>query len=216
MTKTEIEKYLEVIENKLLFESERHTIILNRIWANSFPNESAVYLFRENDEICYVGETGSLKGRMNDILNTKNHTIRRNFGNAHFSEFANYEKPNSSKGFCEEIEILLNEKIQTNLTLSYIVLSLGRKELEEKLFDKFLPKYSIKGKRGKEKVYTKSAKQLLNENAYEKWTAENDEKLELLFCEGKNIKELSEIFKRNNGAIRSRIRKLELKEKYSR
>ena len=97
MTKTEIEKYLEVIENKLLFESERHTIILNRIWANSFPNESAVYLFRENDEICYVGETGSLKGRMNDILNTKNHTIRRNFGNAHFSEFANYEKPNSSK-----------------------------------------------------------------------------------------------------------------------
>lgn len=214
MTKIEIENYLDEIENKLIFESERHAISLNRDWANSFPSESAVYLFRENDEICYVGETGSLKGRMNDILNTKNHTIRRNFGNAHFCEFDNYEKPSSSKGFCEEIEILLNEKIQANLTLSFIVLSLGRKELEEKLFDKFQPKYSIKGKRGTEKTYTKSAKQLLNENAYEKWTAENDEKLEILFCEGKKVKELSEIFKRNHGAIRSRIRKLELKLKY--
>lgn len=214
MTKTEIENYLKEIETKLIFESERHAISLNREWANSFPNESAVYLFRENEEICYVGETGSLKGRMNDILNTKNHTIRRNFGNAHFSEYENYEKPSSSKSFCEEIEILLNEKIQTNLTLSYILLSLGRKELEEKLFDKFQPKYSIKGKRGTEKTYTKSSKQLINENAYEKWTIEDDEKLEILFCEGKKVKELSEIFKRNNGAIRSRIKKLELKEKY--
>ena len=216
MTKTEIENYLEKIENILLFESERHTIFLNRSWANSFPNESAVYLFRENDEICYVGETGSLKGRMNDILNTKNHTIRRNFGNTHFYEFENYEKPSSSKGFCEEIEILLNEKIETDLTLSYIVLSLGRKELEERLFDKFQPKYSIKGKRGAEKTYTKSAKQLLNGNAYEKWTTEDDQKLEIMFCEGKKVTELGEILKRNDGAIRSRIKKLELKEKYGR
>ena len=63
-------------------------------------------------------------------------------------------------------------------------------------------------------VNTKSSKQLINENAYEKWTIEDDEKLEILFCEGKKVKELSEIFKRNNGAIRSRIKKLELKEKY--
>jgi hypothetical protein len=41
-----------------------------------------------------------------------------------------------------------------------------------------------------------------------------DEKLEMLFCEGETIKELSGIFGRNDGAIRSRIKKLELKEKY--
>ncbi|ASS50560.1 MAG: hypothetical protein A3D31_13430 [Candidatus Fluviicola riflensis] len=214
MTRAEVENYLEEIESKLLFESERLKISLNRDWANSFPNESSVYLFRENDEICYVGETGSLKGRMNDILNTKNHTIRRNFGNTHFCEFESYEKPSSKKGFCEEIEILLNEKIELNLTMSYIVLSLGRTELEEKLVDKYQPKYNIKRKRGTGKNYTKSGKQLLKENAYEKWTIEDDEKLETLFCEGKKVTELSEIFKRNDGAIRSRIKKLELKEKY--
>lgn len=51
-------------------------------------------------------------------------------------------------------------------------------------------------------------------NAYTKWTLEDDEKLEQLFCEGYSIKELSKEFGRNNGAIRSRINKLEMKEKY--
>jgi ASC-1-like (ASCH) protein len=52
-------------------------------------------------------------------------------------------------------------------------------------------------------------------NAYKPWTKEVDEKLELLFCEGKSISELSKIFKRNEGAINSRIEKLELNEKYN-
>lgn len=148
MNQSQIEQYLTELEERLIFQSERKEIILSRNWANSFPVESAVYLFRENNEICYVGETGSLRGRMNDILNTKNHTIRRNFGNSHFFDFPNYEKPSSRKGFCDEIEILLNEKIQNTLTISYITMSIGRKELEERLFARFKPKYSIKGKRG--------------------------------------------------------------------
>ena len=52
------------------------------------------------------------------------------------------------------------------------------------------------------------------QQAYMPWTVEDDNKLELLFCEGKKVKELSEIFGRNSGAINSRIKKLELKEKY--
>lgn len=147
MNDSQIEKYLTELEDKLIFHSERKEIILTRNWANSFPPESAVYLFRENNEVCYVGETGSLRGRMNDILNTKNHTIRRNFGNAHFNEHLNYERPSSRRGFCDEIEILLNERIQNTLTMSFITLDLGRKELEERLFARFSPKYSVKGKR---------------------------------------------------------------------
>lgn len=52
------------------------------------------------------------------------------------------------------------------------------------------------------------------ENAYKPWTDEEDLQLTQLFCEGKLPKELSEIFKRNVGAINSRIEKLELKQKY--
>ncbi|QIH32314.1 DUF3276 family protein [Sphingobacterium sp. DR205] len=51
--------------------------------------------------------------------------------------------------------------------------------------------------------------------AYRPWSAEDDEKLEALFCEGKTVKELAATFERKEGAITSRIKKLELKEKYS-
>lgn len=53
-----------------------------------------------------------------------------------------------------------------------------------------------------------------HKRAYLPWTIEDDNKLELLFCEGKKVKELAEIFERNTGAVSSRIKKLELKEKY--
>lgn len=51
-------------------------------------------------------------------------------------------------------------------------------------------------------------------NAYMPWTEEEDEQLTLLWCEGKKVHEMIEIFQRKKGAITSRIRKLELKEKY--
>ncbi|SFS33341.1 DUF3276 family protein [Sphingobacterium wenxiniae] len=51
--------------------------------------------------------------------------------------------------------------------------------------------------------------------AYRPWSTEDDEKLEALFCEGKTVKELANIFERKEGAITSRIKKLELREKYS-
>lgn len=51
--------------------------------------------------------------------------------------------------------------------------------------------------------------------AYRPWSTEDDENLEALFCEGKTVKELANIFERKEGAITSRIKKLELREKYS-
>lgn len=47
-------------------------------------------------------------------------------------------------------------------------------------------------------------------NAYYPWEEKDDEKLERLFNEGLTTKELSNIFGRNRGAIRSRLRKLGL------
>lgn len=69
-------------------------------------------------------------------------------------------------------------------------------------------------KKQKSKTYTVSEKREKNNNAYAKWTQENDNLLERLFCERKTVDELSKIFGRNEGAIKSRIDKLELKLKY--
>lgn len=50
----------------------------------------------------------------------------------------------------------------------------------------------------------------LYEKAYAPWTNEDDEKLLRLYQAGVTIADLSAVFKRNNGAIRSRLRKIGL------
>ncbi len=64
------------------------------------------------------------------------------------------------------------------------------------------------------KTYSVEKIRETHKQAYLPWTTEDDNKLELLFCEGKKVKELAQIFGRNEGSISSRIKKLELKEKY--
>ncbi|WP_396187587.1 hypothetical protein [Flavobacterium sp.] len=108
-----------------------------------------------------------------------------------------FRKENWQKLKIEKVVVEVNEAKEYSIPENYHIQLANKKE---KLDD--------------EKAYTKLSKQLEHKNAYEKWTSEDDEKLEILFCEGKTVSELSEIFKRNPGAIRSRINKLELKEKY--
>jgi hypothetical protein len=64
------------------------------------------------------------------------------------------------------------------------------------------------------KTYSVEKIRETHQQAYLPWTTVDDNKLELLFCEGKKAKELAEIFGRNVGAINSRIKKLKLKDKY--
>jgi (p)ppGpp synthase/HD superfamily hydrolase len=77
------------------------------------------------------------------------------------------------------------------------------------------------------KKYLKAYKQLTGEptysvyacrqefpNAYNQWSEEDDFNLTTMWCEGATIKELSAHFQRKPGAISSRIKKLELEEKY--
>ena len=51
--------------------------------------------------------------------------------------------------------------------------------------------------------------------AFDRWTPSDDEKLEKLFCEKKSIDEIARVFQRQTSAIRARINKLELYEKYA-
>ena len=68
----------------------------------------------------------------------------------------------------------------------------------------------------KDKTYSVKGIRQTYQHAYMPWTHENDNQLKFLFSEGKTIKELAQLFGRNEGAINSRIKKLELKEKYNR
>ena len=77
------------------------------------------------------------------------------------------------------------------------------------------------------KKYLKAYKQLTGEptysvyacrqefpNAYNQWSADDEAELEHLWCKGTTVDELALHFQRKRGAILSRIKKLELEEKY--
>lgn len=65
-----------------------------------------------------------------------------------------------------------------------------------------------------EKAHSAEGSNQKHPQAYARWTEEDDARLEQLYCEGRKRKELAVIFGREPGAITSRIKKLELKEKY--
>lgn len=131
-----IENYFTSIYNELNTKANHRKIELTREWLSSFPKQKGVYFIYEKDQLKYVGETGSIFGRMRDLLNTKNHTLRRSIGERHFIKEIGYKKANSKKSYNDSIEILLNDYIKKNFTVSFICLEIGRREFEEWIIDK--------------------------------------------------------------------------------
>jgi len=66
-----------------------------------------------------------------------------------------------------------------------------------------------------EKAYSVDSIRRNHKAAYRPWTEKLDDELTVMYCEGKNIKEMSDHFGRTEGAIRSRIEKLDLERIYS-
>lgn len=133
-----VNKYFQSIKEYLLKKENRNEILLTRDWTRFFPENAGVYCIFEDDILKYVGETGSIKGRMADLLNTKNHNFRRLLGDVRFSNHEGYEKANSYKSFTPEIEANLNNWILTHCKVSYLNIHIGRKEFEDWLQDEYL------------------------------------------------------------------------------
>jgi ATP-dependent exoDNAse (exonuclease V) beta subunit len=66
---------------------------------------------------------------------------------------------------------------------------------------------------GLPKTYSYDTIRETHKDAYKPWTDELDAELEQMFSEGVNLRDLAKHFGRTRGAIESRIKKLELREK---
>ncbi|MFT3902081.1 MAG: hypothetical protein QM727_02870 [Niabella sp.] len=77
---------------------------------NQFPEKAAVFILKEDNATVYVSETENLKNKMAEFVSTK----RLN----------------------DDINGLLNDIIAKYLKLSYLLVDLGRKELEERISKK--------------------------------------------------------------------------------
>jgi hypothetical protein len=139
--------YLQNLTEQLLTNCPRHAIGLTRAWASNFPSTPGVYIFWDKKTVIYVGETGNLKGRMKDMIDTRNHTLRRSLGKKLFSSSKGFQPATARLKFIDTIENMLNTHIKQNLTVCCLPVSLGRKELEEKIQLEKRPEYNQKGLR---------------------------------------------------------------------
>lgn len=146
LTDDQVDSLLDSFENKL-FSQERKSISLTKKWAEEFSEDAGVYAVFEDDEIVYVGETGKLTGRFADLLDTRNHALRRNVGKQRFHSAPGYKDASVRDKFPTHIETLVENRIKNNMKVSVLTLKLGRLELEEWLIEKHDPRYNLKRKR---------------------------------------------------------------------
>ncbi|MBS1586873.1 MAG: hypothetical protein JSS82_15165 [Bacteroidetes bacterium] len=131
LTEEAKETYFKTIAKVLLEPSHRKAIRLEKSWYNQFDAVPGIYTIYEGDKLIYVGETGSIRGRMKDLSNTLNHTFRRTLGEKLFINHPNYTRATASKGYHPQIEHELNTYMQDHLSVCCLKLNLGRKEFEE-------------------------------------------------------------------------------------
>lgn len=138
-----LQELTEILENKNRIKYQHI-----RQWAklHQIPNSEGVYAVYNDNKLCYVGETACLYKRMNDMFDSRNHTIRRTIAQKEFSAKEGYIKPTSHNKADEQTESSINEFME-KLEIAYIEVKLGRTELEEFIMRKYDPIYNIKRKR---------------------------------------------------------------------
>ena len=143
--------YLCSLKEERLNLNNWQSISLTRAWTHTVPSRAGVYVLRENDAIIYVGKSGNLRKRMQDLLDSRHHTVRRTIGQKLFSSHDGFTCATTKKKFPDHIETLLNNHIGSNLSIAYIQVPLGRKELEELVLDSVHQGVRL-NKRGKRKA----------------------------------------------------------------
>ncbi len=121
---------------------------LDVAWFSEFPTRPGVYVVFEHERLIYAGETGSLRARMKDLRDSRNHTLRRQLGASLFAGHPDYRPATSKQKFPPAIETLLSRHIEENLSVKALPVIIGRKEIEELLVERERPKYNLRSRRG--------------------------------------------------------------------
>lgn len=113
----DIQKKLKDFE-ELLVRAEKH-VPLVKGWKDTFPEEGGVYVLWENGVPVYIGATSGIKSRMGDISRPINHPFP-----AKVAIILSLRKSPIEK---------LRSAIAERYKISYVVVPLGRAEIEEYL-----------------------------------------------------------------------------------
>ena len=147
MTSNEITEFLADLTKTLFADDRRKPFKSVRTNYKEVPREPGVYALFEENNIVYIGETGSLRGRCENLCDTRNHSLRRSIGEFLFTDLAETERATAKRKFPDALEHELADWMEKNLTISYLSVPLGRKELEEFVCLMYKVRYNSRGKR---------------------------------------------------------------------
>lgn len=129
---------------KELLNSKRFKFKKSKDWRDeNIPAKSGIYaIFNEKNELMYIGESGNINPRMDEINRTVNHSFRKQLGAKMFGGIK------SKKKFKESIEKKLDEYFDKYVYVSFLLVNFGRLEIETYLIDKHQDKlYNSEKKR---------------------------------------------------------------------
>ena len=132
----EEKKYIEGLKKRLLAVTPIK-ITYTDIFFQAFSEQASVYFFSEGDNIIYIGETINIHKRMANLKTSKKHIFLRHLGYAKLKELLKGKRVTSKRGLPDEIEKKVKTYIMDNIFISHLPVSLGRKELEEYMINKF-------------------------------------------------------------------------------
>lgn len=113
------------------FLNPSETTPFTRAHRSDWPDGPGVYGLYDATGLIYVGESGSLRARANDLFQTRNHQFRRSLGKQLFSDHPLFAPATSRRAFCQEIELSLTSYTEEVVRYAVFPTSVCRKEIEE-------------------------------------------------------------------------------------
>jgi len=164
--------------------------------ADDFINEEKLEKLMEE-----IGEDAPGISKLNEEINLLYVAVTRTRNRIHIPESIVPEGVSGS----EQIRIIKSEKKRA-----------GEKgKLSPVTMEKFRPAATAASAIPKtEKTYSLEKFRAIHKEAYKPWTPQLDDELTTLYCKGIDIPQMTSHFGRNAGAIKSRIKKLELVDLY--
>ena len=202
-------------EKRLLIFSIWGNQLNDEVMCSSNDRNEVILLLADKTIIGYCREGGKIEKQIKDkdnieILPIKQASIKkydRDLFNVQMSSHSGEVYFDIKKDAQEDYLKITQSKYTGNNERRREKIFIARSELIEfrDAINKAIDYWNLETK---EKSVKKVRKTELAGNAYLPWEKEADEYLMSLYKEGKSIKELAEIFERQRGAIRSRLKKL--------
>lgn len=199
-----IENYLHDLTQQVYRDDLWQPVQLTESWADTFSRRPGVLVFREQADVCYIGETNNLRNAVQRLVTSPNHTLRGKLRRAH--QLSPDDAPATNRALQSPDDRRVDRLLEDHVEVLPVEVLIGRTELKERLIQRLQPVYNLPGNA---KALRVQQLRQTYPNAFQPWTEGQESELADAYGNGATVPELVTRFGRQRGAILARLRKLE-------